>query len=49
LPAVRLNGQPVGDGQPGPVYRKLLAAWSRLVGLDIAAQAAHFAALQPDA
>lgn len=43
LPAVRLNGQPIGDGQPGPVYRQLLAAWSRLVGLDIAAQAARFA------
>ncbi|MFO0898400.1 MAG: aminotransferase class IV [Pirellulales bacterium] len=43
LPAVRLNGQAIGDGQPGLVYRQLLAAWSRLVGLDIAAQAARFA------
>jgi branched-chain amino acid aminotransferase len=39
LPAVKFNGTPIGDGQPGPIYRKLLAAWSDLVGLDIAAQA----------
>ena len=39
LPATRLDGRPVGDGRPGPVYRRLLAAWSDHVGLDIAAQA----------
>jgi len=39
LPATRIDGRPVGDGSPGAVYRRLLAAWSRLVGLDIAAQA----------
>lgn len=38
LPVVSLNGQPVGDGQPGPTYRQLLATWSHHVGLDIAAQ-----------
>jgi len=38
-PAVRWDGQSVGDGRPGPVYRQLLAAWSDAVGLDIAAQA----------
>lgn len=43
LPVVRLNGQPIGDGSPGPVYQKLLAAWSRAVGVDIAAQAERFA------
>jgi branched-subunit amino acid aminotransferase/4-amino-4-deoxychorismate lyase len=39
LPAVRFDGRPVGAAAPGPVFRRLLAAWSDLVGLDIAAQA----------
>jgi branched-chain amino acid aminotransferase len=39
LPATRFDGQPVGCGGPGPVFRRLLAAWSDDVGLDIAAQA----------
>jgi len=43
LPVVSVDGQAVGTGEPGPVYRRLLAAWSELVGLDIAAQARQFA------
>lgn len=43
LPAVRLNGQPIGNATPGPFYRRLLAAWSDFVGLDIIAQAHRFA------
>jgi branched-subunit amino acid aminotransferase/4-amino-4-deoxychorismate lyase len=39
LPIVRCNGKPVGAGRPGPVYTRMLAAWSALVGLDVAAQA----------
>jgi branched-subunit amino acid aminotransferase/4-amino-4-deoxychorismate lyase len=39
LPATRLNGLPIGDGRPGPIFAKLLAAWSAMVGVDIAAQA----------
>ena len=39
LPATRFDGRPVGTGKPGPVYRRLLAAWSDAVSLDIAAQA----------
>ena len=39
LPATSLNGHPVGGGRPGPVFRRLLDAWSGLVGVDIAAQA----------
>jgi branched-subunit amino acid aminotransferase/4-amino-4-deoxychorismate lyase len=42
LPATQLDGAKLGDGAPGPVYRELLAAWSKLVGLDIAAQAERF-------
>jgi branched-subunit amino acid aminotransferase/4-amino-4-deoxychorismate lyase len=43
LPVTKLDGRPVGNGRPGPTYRKLLAAWSELVGVDIPAQAARFA------
>ena len=39
MPATRFNGLPVGDGRVGPVTRRLLAAWSELVGLDIVQQA----------
>lgn len=42
LPVTRLDGQPVGSGKPGPVYGRLLAAWSEMVGIDIAAQAMKF-------
>jgi branched-subunit amino acid aminotransferase/4-amino-4-deoxychorismate lyase len=38
MPATRINGIPIGNGRPGPVYRRLLAAWSAEVGLDIAGQ-----------
>jgi branched-subunit amino acid aminotransferase/4-amino-4-deoxychorismate lyase len=43
LPIVECNGQPIGDGRPGAVYRQLLQAWSDMVGLDVAAQALRFA------
>ena len=42
-PVTRLNGQAVGRGVNGPVFRQLLEAWSELVGLDIAGQARRFA------
>jgi branched-subunit amino acid aminotransferase/4-amino-4-deoxychorismate lyase len=42
-PVVRLDGRRIGSGAPGPTFRKLLEAWSRLVGLDIQAQAERFA------
>ncbi len=44
VPVVRFNRQAVGDGKPGPIYRSLLDAWSRLVEVDIAGQARQFAA-----
>ena len=43
IPVTRFNGQPVGRGKPGPIQEMLLTAWSRLVGVDIAAQANRFA------
>lgn len=41
MPATRFNGLPVGDGTVGPMTRRLLGAWSALVGVDIAGQARH--------
>lgn len=38
LPVVALDGTPIGEGTPGPVYRRTLAAWNARVGLDIAEQ-----------
>jgi branched-chain amino acid aminotransferase len=43
LPIVECDGRPIGDGQPGPIYRRLLGAWSELVSVDIAEQARRFA------
>lgn len=43
LPAVRLDRQPVGTGQPGKIFQTLLSTWSQRVGLDIAGQARRFA------
>jgi len=43
LPVVECDGQPIGNGRPGPHYRQLLAAWGKLVGIDIAEQARRFA------
>lgn len=36
LPVTQFEGQPVGTGEPGPVYQKLLTAWGKLVQCDIA-------------
>ncbi len=38
MPVTRINGAPIGDGRPGPILQRLLAAWSQRVGLDIVAQ-----------
>ena len=45
LPITRFDFRPLGDGRPGPIYRKILTAWSEAVGVDIAAQAAEYAEL----
>jgi branched-chain amino acid aminotransferase len=38
-PATKVNGLPVGSGAPGgPVFERILKAWSEQVGLDIRAQ-----------
>jgi branched-chain amino acid aminotransferase len=38
LPVTKINGKPIGPGRPGPVFGRLLSAWSQQVGLDIALQ-----------
>jgi branched-subunit amino acid aminotransferase/4-amino-4-deoxychorismate lyase len=38
MPVTKINGVPIGDGRPGPVVKRLLAAWGEVVGLDVAAQ-----------
>jgi branched-chain amino acid aminotransferase len=43
LPVTRFNGRAIGDGVPGAVFRRILAAWSEMVGIDIVAQAERFA------
>jgi branched-subunit amino acid aminotransferase/4-amino-4-deoxychorismate lyase len=39
LPVTRVDGRAISDGRPGPVFRRLIEAWSRRVGVDIIAQA----------
>jgi branched-subunit amino acid aminotransferase/4-amino-4-deoxychorismate lyase len=38
MPVTRINGISIADGNPGPIYRRLMRAWSELVGLDIEQQ-----------
>ena len=38
LPVTKFNDQPIGQGVPGPVFHRLIDAWSKLVGLDIIGQ-----------
>jgi branched-subunit amino acid aminotransferase/4-amino-4-deoxychorismate lyase len=38
LPVSHINGRQAGFAIPGPVFRRLIQAWSRLVGIDVAAQ-----------
>jgi branched-chain amino acid aminotransferase len=37
-PVTRINGIPIGTGRPGPLYRRLLEAWSERVGVAIETQ-----------
>ena len=43
IPITRCDFQHVGDGTPGPIYRRLLGAWSEEVGVDLVAQAREYA------
>jgi branched-chain amino acid aminotransferase len=37
-PCTRINGTAIADGKPGLGYRRVLGAWSRLVGVNIEQQ-----------
>ncbi|MAE60784.1 MAG: branched-chain amino acid aminotransferase, partial [Planctomycetaceae bacterium] len=37
-PCTRVNTLPIGDGQPGPRWRRMMDVWSNHVGMDILAQ-----------
>ena len=39
LPVTRFNGQPIGNGKPGPIFARLAREWSDRVGVDIIRQA----------
>lgn len=43
MPCTRFNGQPIGDGKPGDLTRRLISAWSEMVGVDIVEQADEYA------
>jgi branched-subunit amino acid aminotransferase/4-amino-4-deoxychorismate lyase len=38
MPVTKINGIPIAAGRPGPIFRRLLAAWNELAGLDIERQ-----------
>lgn len=46
--AVSFEGQAIGDGKPGPVFRRLMAAWKELAEVDFVAQAQDYAARLPE-
>jgi branched-chain amino acid aminotransferase len=46
MPVTQINGVVIGSGRPGPVFGRLLQAWSRQVGLDIRKQCLDRAARQ---
>jgi branched-chain amino acid aminotransferase len=46
LPVTRVDRRPIGTAAPGPVVARLLGAWSEIVGVDIVAQARHYAPLE---
>lgn len=44
MPVTRINGLDIGDGKPGPIFRRLTEAWNREVDLNIGQQIADGAA-----
>lgn len=46
-PVTRINTTPIADGKTGPLFQKMLAAWSELAGLDIEAQITGLKATGP--
>ena len=42
MPMTRVDRRPIGDGKPGPMSQRLLAAWSEAVGVDVVGQAQQY-------
>lgn len=38
MPVTKINGSPIAGGKPGPTFRRLIEAWSELVGMDVLEQ-----------
>jgi len=49
FPVVRFEGQPIGQGAPGEMFKQLLSAWGKQTGCDIRGQAAAQSAAALDA
>ncbi|QDT88929.1 aminotransferase class IV [Gimesia algae] len=49
MPVTRFEDHQLSQGIPGPVYQKLLTAWSQAVGVDILQQAREIGALRRQA
>ncbi|MBI3862854.1 MAG: aminotransferase class IV [Planctomycetia bacterium] len=45
--ATTFEGQPIGNGGPGPIFCRLLDAWKQLVGIDFVVQARSYAERLP--
>ena len=45
MPVATINGAPIGGGKPGPMFRKLIDAWGRKVGVAIDRQILDGAAM----
>lgn len=43
VPMTRFEGHALGDGAPGPVTKRVIAAWDEMVGVDTIAQAKEYA------
>ena len=46
--ATTFEGQTIGDGNPGPIFKQLTAAWKDYVGLDFVEQAQRYAKELPN-
>ena len=43
VPVTRLDGHEIGNGAPGPITKRVMDAWSEMVGVDTVAQAKEYA------
>jgi hypothetical protein len=39
-PVTKVNGIPIADGKPGPLFHRITQRWGEQVGMDILAQIA---------